>query len=106
MAGPWDNSGMTTWEYARLARTLVATHQGGPTVAPEHHWEERWFAPDGSVTDPVLEEHGMKTLNSAGAEGWELILASEDRQTFEDGKSLVIECRYMFKRPVPAPNPV
>jgi hypothetical protein len=91
---------MTAWQYGRLVRTLVATHQGGPTVAPQHHWEERWYGPDGAASDPLPAEHGMAELNRAGAEGWELVSASEDRQTYEDGKSLVIEIRYTFKRPL------
>ncbi len=89
---------MTTWEYGRLVRSLVAAHEGGPTVAPTHHWEERWYGPDGAAGDPTPADSGIATLNAVGADGWELVICSEDTQIFEDGKTKVIEIRYTFKR--------
>jgi hypothetical protein len=90
---------MTVWEYGRLVCALVATHDGGPTTAPSHHWEARWHGPDGGDGELLPAGTGMAGVNRAGADGWELVTTSEDRQTFEDGKTLVIEVRYTFKRP-------
>jgi hypothetical protein len=82
---------MVAWEYALLVRRREPEGQ---------RWRLAfvWYGPDGSKRDvTALGDTAVAHLNRVGADGWELVSASEDINNLETSSEVY---RYHMKRPV------
>ncbi len=110
---------MTAWEYALLVIDRVTDETKRAPVNPPRKlpygvelprtaitvkWQATWYGPDGARSTlnrlERFEDH-VVTLNRAGADGWELTSASEDRLIQDKMLVHTRKARYIFKRPAP-----
>jgi hypothetical protein len=78
---------MVAWEYALLVRRRETGNR--LTFV--------WYGPDGSKRDvSALGDTAIAHLNRVGADGWELVSASEDINNLETAREIY---RYHLKRP-------
>ena len=83
---------MVKWEYALLVRRRVGE---GRRLEMTYIW----YGPDGSRRDvSAFGDTAISHLNRVGAEGWELVSASED---INNQESTFEVHRYHLKRPLP-----
>jgi hypothetical protein len=95
----WQNLGMGAWEYGRLVFSLAPGENGGLVIPAALQWVEQWQGPTGAIGTPIPLTDAVASFNRLGADGWEMIVSSEDRQIYQGGTSGATAVRYIFKRP-------